>query len=108
MWQQILSFTVVIVMLLGLLKLIQYQRARSRRQLDDEFAAALNALGIERWELLVDKVTLPNTDQTTEVYRIVRAEADRHFLYTKTGNAAGVLVPLSRERALQAVRAVGR
>ncbi|MBA1193187.1 MAG: hypothetical protein K0S77_2097 [Pseudomonas sp.] len=108
MWQQIVNFTLVIVVFLGLLKLISYQRARSRRQLDDEFAAALSAQGVQHWALLVDKVTLPSTDQTAEVYRIVRADTDRHFLYTKIGRAAGVLVPLSRERALQAVRVVGQ
>lgn len=108
MWQQIVSFACVIAIFLGLLKLIPYQRARSRRQLDDEFAAALGAQGIQHWALLVDKVTLPSTDRTAEVYRIVRADTGRHFLYTKIGSAKGVLMPLSRERALQAARTVGR
>ncbi|WP_144938209.1 hypothetical protein [Pseudomonas alabamensis] len=108
MWQQIVSFACVIAIFLGLLKLIPYQRARSRRQLDDEFAAALGAQGIQHWTLLVDKVTLPSPDRTAEVYRIVQADAGRHFLYTKIGSAKGVLMPLSRERALQAARMVGR
>lgn len=108
MWQQIVNVTLVMVVFLGLLKLIQYQRTRSRRQLEDEFATTLSAQGIQQWTLLVDKVTLPSTDRTAEVYRIVQADAGRHFLYTKTGSAAGVLMPLSRERALQATRVAGQ
>lgn len=95
------------LLLAALLIVIFHARKRGREKLNAEFRTALGALDIERYELLVDKMTTPSTDRTAEVYRIVRDSQDRYFLYTKIGSSAGVLQPLSKERALLAVKVNG-
>ena len=93
------------LLLPALVLVIFYARKRARQKLDAEFLAVLRAFPIEEYELLVDKVTTPSTNKSAEVYRIVRASQGHYFVYMKTGRSAGVLQPLSQERALCAVRA---
>lgn len=95
------------LLLAVLVVVIFYARKQGREKLDAEFRAALRTLNIEQYELLVDKVVTPSTDRTAEVYRIVRDSQDHYFLYLKIGSAAGVLQPLTKERAMLAVQANG-
>ena len=91
----------------ALIAVMFYARKRSKEKLDAEFRTALSALNVEQYELLVDKVVTPSTDRTAEVYRMVRDDQDRYFLYLKVGSSPGVLQPLAKERALLAVQANG-
>ncbi|MBA5708390.1 hypothetical protein DT037_15165 [Pseudomonas fulva] len=78
-----------------------------RAKIDTELADALSTLGVTRYTLLVDKLTSPSTDRTAQVYRILRGERGDHYLFMKIGDQPGLLKPLSKERALLAVRVNG-
>lgn len=93
------------LLLPALVVVIFYARKRAREKLNAEFLAVLRAFPIEQYELLVDKVTTPSTDRSAEVYRVLRDSQGHYFVYMKTGRSAGVLQPLSEERALSVVRA---
>ncbi|MFI8558551.1 hypothetical protein [Pseudomonas putida] len=83
---------------------MRYYRMRWRAGMEARFAKAVEGLQIGSHELLVDKVTVPSTDITAEVYRILRDERGRYFLYMRTGDSIEILKPLTEERALQAVK----
>ena len=76
---------------------------------EDDFKSALDSLHISSYEFIIDKVINPYGDVTakTEVYRILRDQDDRYFLYMKTGDSPGVLTPLTKERALLAAKLSG-
>lgn len=95
------------LLLAALIAVIFQARRRGKDKLDAEFRSALRTLGVGRHELMVDRLTTPSTDRTAEVYRIVRDSQGRYFLYTKLGSSAGVLQPLSEERALLAIKISG-
>jgi len=86
---------------------IRFQRARWRAGMEKRFAKALDGLQIGSHELLVDKVTVPSTDITAEVYRILRDGQGHYFLYMRTGDSIEILKPLTEERALLAVATNG-
>lgn len=91
------------LLLAAMIWISRYQRTRWRAGMEERFAKALEGLRIYRHELLVDKVTVPSTDITAEVYRILRDEHGHYFLYMRTGDSIELLKPLTEERALQAV-----
>lgn len=71
------------------------------------FQAALKNLQIVSYELLVDRTVSPSSNRYAEVYRILRDQDDRYFLYMLLDDAKGVLKPLTKERALIALKMSG-
>ncbi|WP_195757176.1 hypothetical protein [Pseudomonas syringae] len=69
-----------------------------------DFQAALKNLHIVSYELLVDRTVAPGSKVYAEVYRILRDQDDRYFLYMLLDDAKGVMKPLTKERALLAVK----
>ncbi|MEE1990803.1 hypothetical protein QPL90_04665 [Pseudomonas syringae pv. syringae] len=69
-----------------------------------DFQAALKNLHIVSYELLVDRTIAPGSNTYAEVYRILRDQDDRYFLYILLDDAKGVMKPLTKERALLAVK----
>ncbi len=67
----------------------------------------LEHLGVTTYTLLVDKLTSPSTDRTAQVYRILLGERGDYDLVMSIGEQPGLLKPLSKERALLAVRVNG-
>ncbi|WP_288649594.1 hypothetical protein [Pseudomonas sp. UBA5568] len=55
----------------------------------------------------MDKLTSPSTDRTAQVYRILLGERGDYDLVMSIGEQPGLLKPLSKERALLAVRVNG-
>ncbi|MDH0618822.1 hypothetical protein F477_03562 [Pseudomonas sp. URIL14HWK12:I3] len=78
-----------------------------RAKIDTELAQALSTLGVTTYTLLVDKLTSPSTDRTAQVYRILLGERGDYYLFMNIGEQPGLLKPLSKERALLAVRVNG-
>ncbi|WP_439851178.1 hypothetical protein ACTACG_07520 [Pseudomonas syringae] len=72
--------------------------------IDADFQAALKNLHIVSYELLVDRTVAPSSNVYAEVYRILRDQDDRYFLYMLLDDAKGVMKPLTKERALLAVK----
>ena len=72
-----------------------------------DFQAALKNLHIVSYELLVDRTVCPSSNRYPEVYRILRDQDDRYFLYMLLDDAKGVLKPLTKERALIAAKMSG-
>lgn len=75
--------------------------------IDADFQAALQRLHIVNYELLVDRTVSPSPNRYAEVYRILRDQDDRYFLYMLLADAKGVMSPLTKERALIAARMSG-
>lgn len=97
-------FVLSLAPLLLLFYAMRYYRRRWRAGMEQRFQKALEGLQIGSHELLVDKVTVPSTDITAEVYRILRDDRGHYFLYMRTGDSIEILKPLTEERALQAVK----
>lgn len=72
-----------------------------------DFQAALKNLHIVSYELLVDRTVAPSSNTHAEVYRILRGQDGRYFLYMLLDDAKGVMKSLSEERALIAARMSG-
>ncbi|MGN9498007.1 hypothetical protein ACTMQ1_24005 [Pseudomonas syringae pv. aptata] len=95
--------------LLMLLVVIFSVRGANRWEagINSDFQAALKSLHIVSYELLVDRTVSPNSNRYAEVYRILRDQDDRYFLYMLLDDAKGVLKPLTKERALLAAKMSG-
>lgn len=78
-----------------------------KREVNTDFAAALRRLNIEQYELLADKVCSPSRQKTGEVHRILRSLDDQYFVYFYTPGSPGVMQPITKERALLAVKLNG-
>lgn len=77
---------------------------RWEAEIDADFQTALKNLHVVSYELLVDRTVAPSVNTHAEVYRILRDQDDRYFLYMLLDNARGVMKPLTKERALLAVK----
>ncbi len=88
-------FVLSLAPLLLLFYAMRYYRSRWRAGMEQRFQKALDGLQIGSHVLLVDKVTVPSTDITAEVYRILRDEQDRYFV---NGHALAVTLFNFRSR----------
>ncbi len=86
---------------------LHWQSHNWKRQVSADFAAALKRLGIDTYAILLEKITQPSRNHPGEVYRILHTHNEQYFLYLYTPGGPGVLKPLSKERALLAVRVNG-
>ncbi|SDX21320.1 hypothetical protein SAMN05444064_115121 [Pseudomonas syringae] len=77
---------------------------RWEAEIDTDFQAALKNLHIVSYELLVDRTVAPSSNTHAEVYRMLLDQDDRYFLYVLLDNAKGVVKPLTKARALLAVK----
>lgn len=77
------------------------------RAMDKDFKDAIKRLNIEQYEVLADKVSHPSKQKLGEVHRILRSPDDQHFLYLYTQRSPGVLQPITKERALLAIKLNG-
>lgn len=78
-----------------------------RDEFEAKFKLALANLNISDHELIIDRVISPRGAHVAEVYRILRDPDDRYFLFMQTGDSAGILKPLTKERALLAAKLSG-
>lgn len=102
------SVFVFLALCIGLGVFVNRQLLRNwRRGTDKDFKAALQRLNIEQYDLLADKTSTPSSHQPGEVHRILRSADGQHFLYVHTQGSPGVLQPITKERALLAVKLNG-
>ena len=101
--------------LIGLLLLISFclfTKVRQARQwkldIATDFEAALASMQISTYDLLVSRSKAPTRQQPPEVYRILRDEHGRYFLYLHSGVSPGIFQPLTEDRALLAARMNGQ
>ena len=96
------------VALACLVVLFVFWRIRDwKREVHGDFTAALKRVGIDTYEVLLEKTMEPGEGNPGEVYRILHTHNEQYFLYLYTPGGPGVLKPLSKERALLAVRLNG-
>lgn len=62
---------------------------RWEAEIDADFQTALKNLHVVSYELLVDRTVAPSVNTHAEVYRILRDQDDRYFLYMLLDNARG-------------------
>jgi len=105
--EDIVRFCLPPLVLLAMFWGATYERNRWHAGFLKDFAAALAKLGIHRHVLIIDKRLNPLTHRTGEIYRIFHDGQGSYYLYTKIGNADGVLKALTRERALLAIETCG-
>lgn len=86
--------------------LVSYMRRvrKWRRDVVADFKAALKSMQISTYELLAERTTAPSTHRPPEVYRILRDQQGRYFLYLHSGANPGIFHPLTEERALLAAK----
>lgn len=100
-----LAGLVLFILLAALLQALRVRRWR--RNVNADFEAALHRLHIESYELLVDRNLSRGTRRPPEIYRILHDHKNHYFFYLHSSGGPGVLNPLTKERALLAVRVNG-
>ena len=93
----------VLFILFGLVSYIRRDR-KWKRYVVADFKAALESMQISTYELLAERTTAPSTRRPPEVYRILRDQEGRYFLYLHSGANPGIFHPLTEERALLAAK----
>ena len=91
----------------GVLAVVLYLQKQASFERKADFESALLRLQVGEYELLVDKIMPSNGRTPAQTYRILRSFDDRYFLYLHTPKSPGVLHPLTKERALLAVKLNG-
>jgi hypothetical protein len=86
----------------------QIRRVRKwRLDVQADFEAALQRLNIESYDFLANRNTPPGMRRPPDVYRILRDQQGRYFLYLHSGANPGVFHALTEERALLAAKLNG-
>ena len=84
---------------------VLFNRAQDwKRGLNSDFQTTLQRLNIQHYEILADTIRPPGRHNVAEVHRILRSLDDQYFLYFYTPGSPGIAQPISKERALVAVK----
>lgn len=105
--EQILRAAALTGMVLFLLLCLVTHIRRVRKwrlDVDADFEAVLQRMHINSHTFLANRNTPPGMRRPPDVYRILRDQQGRYFLYLHSGANPGVFQPLTEERALLAAK----
>ena len=99
---------VVLVLFISLCGFVKIRQARQwKTNVETDFKAALERMQINAYDLLTNRSQAPSRQRPPEVYRILRDHQGQYFLYLYSGSSPGAIQPLSKDRALLAVKMNG-